>query len=201
MSQCQCGGPSSQIPYPSSTRWAVTPRLSAIAPKGCPHGAARRITRRFHRLSASGWWVAYALRTRPPLSRPPKGPLPYDLHVLGLPLAFILSQDQTLRCSIVFLFFLSHGLRFTLFSTFSGSLSPASPSPSRAPGRGTVLASSSQRSFAKPLSVLSPPSRVLRVQKYSFFHYWQHFFYLFFLFYFISLIHKKKNIITIRKSI
>ena len=33
---------------------------------------------------------------------PPKGHLPSDLHVLGLPLAFILSQDQTLRCNIVF---------------------------------------------------------------------------------------------------
>src|SRR5690554_4380971 len=29
--------------------------------------------------------------------------LPLDLHVLGLSLAFILSQDQTLRCKIVFL--------------------------------------------------------------------------------------------------
>ena len=27
-----------------------------------------------------------------------KHPLPLDLHVLGLPLAFILSQDQTLHC-------------------------------------------------------------------------------------------------------
>ena len=27
--------------------------------------------------------------------------LPLDLHVLGLSLAFILSQDQTLHCSIV----------------------------------------------------------------------------------------------------
>jgi hypothetical protein len=27
--------------------------------------------------------------------------LPFDLHVLGLPLAFILSQDQTLRCKII----------------------------------------------------------------------------------------------------
>ena len=35
---------------------------------------------------------------------PPKGSLPSDLHVLGLPLAFILSQDQTLRCTIVFFF-------------------------------------------------------------------------------------------------
>ena len=29
-------------------------------------------------------------------------PLPLDLHVLGLSLAFILSQDQTLRCIISF---------------------------------------------------------------------------------------------------
>ena len=36
---------------------------------------------------------------------PPKGRLPFDLHVLGLPLAFILSQDQTLRCTIAFLLF------------------------------------------------------------------------------------------------
>jgi hypothetical protein len=28
--------------------------------------------------------------------------LPLDLHVLSLPLAFILSQDQTLRCIKVF---------------------------------------------------------------------------------------------------
>ena len=30
---------------------------------------------------------------------------PLDLHVLGLSLAFILSQDQTLRCMISFTFF------------------------------------------------------------------------------------------------
>ena len=39
----------------------------------------------------------YALRTRAPLSLPPKKQKPFDLHVLGLPLAFILSQDQTLH--------------------------------------------------------------------------------------------------------
>ena len=33
-------------------------------------------------------------------------PLPLDLHVLSLSLAFILSQDQTLRCSNCFLFIL-----------------------------------------------------------------------------------------------
>ena len=42
----------------------------------------------------------------------PKGRLPSDLHVLGLPLAFSLSQDQTLRCTIVLL---------NLFLCISGS--------------------------------------------------------------------------------
>jgi len=32
-------------------------------------------------------------------SPPSEDVLPLDLHVLGLPLAFILSQDQTLRCN------------------------------------------------------------------------------------------------------
>ena len=36
---------------------------------------------------------SHVLLTRPPLT--PKGP--FDLHVLGLPPAFALSQDQTLR--------------------------------------------------------------------------------------------------------
>ena len=49
-------------------------------------------------------------------SQGPEGPFPFDLHVLGLPLAFILSQDQTLHCSIVFLNFLSClGLRYDFF--------------------------------------------------------------------------------------
>ena len=37
------------------------------------------------------------LLTRAPLSSHPKTRLPFDLHVLGTPPAFILSQDQTLR--------------------------------------------------------------------------------------------------------
>ena len=39
--------------------------------------------------------------------------LPLDLHVLGLPLAFILSQDQTLRCkNFEFFVVLSQGITF-----------------------------------------------------------------------------------------
>ena len=59
----------------------------------------------FNGLSPWDGQVAHALRTRAPLS-----PwiasyqwIPSDLHVLGLPLAFILSQDQTLHCKMKFL--------------------------------------------------------------------------------------------------
>ena len=94
-------------------RMPVPLRVSAL-PKGrCLPRGASGIIRRFHRLSRRGGLVAYALRTRPPLSPAPKGRIPYDLHVLGLPLAFILSQDQTLRCSIVLLVsILNLGFRF-----------------------------------------------------------------------------------------
>jgi hypothetical protein len=57
------------------------------------------INPRFHGLSPCIRQVAYALRTRAPLATRPKPVLPLDLHVLSLPLAFILSQDQTLRCN------------------------------------------------------------------------------------------------------
>ena len=41
--------------------------------------------------------VAHALLTRPPLNPFPKELHPLDLHVLGTPPAFVLSQDQTLN--------------------------------------------------------------------------------------------------------
>ena len=41
--------------------------------------------------------VAHVLLTRPPLASLPKEIHSLDLHVLGTPPAFILSQDQTLK--------------------------------------------------------------------------------------------------------
>ena len=74
---------------------------------------------------------------------PPKGRLPFDLHVLGLPLAFILSQDQTLRCTIVLAFFCSVS-RVRLHATpLPGGRCPSRPA-SR-PDFCSVLASSCQR--------------------------------------------------------
>ena len=39
-------------------------------------------------------------------------PLPLDLHVLSLPLAFILSQDQTLRCYVILRYLFALSCRF-----------------------------------------------------------------------------------------
>ena len=51
-------------------RMPVPHRIAAFLPLGCPTGTAWGITRRFHRLSPGKGLVAYALRTRAPLSRP-----------------------------------------------------------------------------------------------------------------------------------
>ena len=65
------------------------------------------ISRRFHRLSPRNGQVAHALRTLAPVaiktSTNLRLMLPLDLHVLSLPLAFILSQDQTLHCIISYI--------------------------------------------------------------------------------------------------
>ena len=64
------------------------------------------VRRRFHRLSPGHGHVAHALRTLAPVAARciATSAMPLDLHVLSLPLAFILSQDQTLLC--IFLYFL-----------------------------------------------------------------------------------------------
>ena len=55
------------------------------------------ISQGFPWLSPSEGQVTHVLLTRPPLGSSPKGVSPHDLHVLGTPPAFTLSQDQTLH--------------------------------------------------------------------------------------------------------
>ena len=45
--------------------------------------------------------VAHVLLTRPPLNPFPKELHSLDLHVLGTPPAFVLSQDQTLKTIVL----------------------------------------------------------------------------------------------------
>ncbi len=61
------------------------------------------ISSRFRLLSPCAGQVAHALLTRPPLTYYSLGFLisPFDLHVLGTPPAFILSQDRTLDFKIL----------------------------------------------------------------------------------------------------
>ena len=75
----------------------------------------------FSGLSPCYRWIAYVLLTRAPVAG--KGiatsPLPLDLHVLGLSLAFILSQDQTLRCIFFFFFIIPSKRYLTELTSFS----------------------------------------------------------------------------------
>ena len=51
----------------------------------------------FEMLSRTPGQIIHALLTRAPLNQGASPPIPFDLHVLGTPPAFVLSQDQTLQ--------------------------------------------------------------------------------------------------------
>ena len=63
-----------------------------------PPTSTSGISPSFPELSPSYGQVVYVLLNRLPLNR--IAPAPLDLHTLGTPLAFVLSQDQTLRMKI-----------------------------------------------------------------------------------------------------
>ena len=69
----------------------------ALVIRGCPPITLCGISSRFQLLSPTERQVSHALLTRSPLSESPKEFTPFDLHVLGTPPAFVLSQDQTLK--------------------------------------------------------------------------------------------------------
>ena len=64
---------------------------------------------RFQQLSRAHGQVTYVLLTRSPLTSKKASSLfrAFDLHVLGMPPAFILSQDQTLHLIVCLALFFS----------------------------------------------------------------------------------------------
>ena len=80
-------------------RLASIDQYSSLLPPVRPQ-RIRGIRPRFRGLSPNQGQVAYVLLTSAPVAGGSiaTSPLPLDLHVLSLSLAFILSQDQTLRC-------------------------------------------------------------------------------------------------------
>ena len=73
------------------------------------HSGLWGISPHFYGLYPCRGQVAYVLLTSAPVAdrRIATPSLPLDLHVLSLSLAFILSQDQTLRCCISYFYFFS----------------------------------------------------------------------------------------------
>ena len=108
-------------------------------------------------------------------SRGPEGPLPFDLHVLGLPLAFILSQDQTLHCIIVVLVVFLLGLRYDFILLFLTKRVRASRRP---PLDSCFLCwpQAFKELFASGVPLVLTPhfSGRKRVQKYNLFSYVVH---------------------------
>ena len=86
--------------YPANYLIGREPIFQRIAPLAtvlCSTVVSCGISVRFQTLSPSERQVAHVLLTRPPLSSDASIFTPFDLHVLGVPPAFVLSQDQTLR--------------------------------------------------------------------------------------------------------
>ena len=83
------------------------PELLPLILRRCLPRMLRGIRPDFSGLFPCRGQIAYVLLTRAPVAGGciATSPLPLDLHVLSLSLAFILSQDQTLRCCILFFLF------------------------------------------------------------------------------------------------
>ena len=77
-------------------REPIFQRIAPLVFQRCLQNTLRGISSRFQLLSPSERQVAHVLLTRPPLIQGASSLSPFDLHVLGVPPAFVLSQDQTL---------------------------------------------------------------------------------------------------------
>ena len=90
--------------------------IKSLTSRSCGQNVSCGISGRFQPLSPSERQVAHALLTRSPLTRGASSSRPFDLHVLGTPPAFVLSQDQTLykMVSKHRRFFIAHAQTFLL---------------------------------------------------------------------------------------
>ena len=80
-------------------REAILQRINPLVGLSCGNPTLCGISNRFQLLFPTEGQVPHALLTRPPLSYKKASSIiaPFDLHVLGMPPAFILSQDRTLK--------------------------------------------------------------------------------------------------------
>jgi hypothetical protein len=80
-------------------RKLIPKRPRAFIQSSCEERMACGISPPFGGLFPTSGQITYVLLTHSPLYRGfRRSPFAYDLHVLGSPPAFVLSQDQTLHC-------------------------------------------------------------------------------------------------------
>ena len=126
----------------------LTPhRIAPLTPSPCDVVVSCGISTCFQVLSPCVGQIAHALLTRPPLKHlgASSSMSPLDLHVLGTPPAFVLSQDQTLMfnphpsagANRLQAFLTRSESDCSFCSSFSISFSRIAPSPS---GRSLSLA-------------------------------------------------------------
>ncbi len=78
-------------------RESIHQRIAPLTAVPCDTTVSCGIIVRFQTLFPTDGQVTHALLTRPPLTTAKQASQrPFDLHVLGTPPAFVLSQDQTL---------------------------------------------------------------------------------------------------------
>ena len=82
--------------YSSPVRHSPPTSCEAFVHRSEDHCTTSGISPSFPGLSQSKGLITHVLRTRAPLTIAS----PFDLHVLGLPPAFTLSQDQTLQLKL-----------------------------------------------------------------------------------------------------
>ena len=110
-------------------------RITPLTPLPCGNVVLCGIRTPFGILSPCEGQIAHALLTRPPLKHgifqpKPSVPLsPLDLHVLGTPPAFVLSQDQTLLFNPVYSPELAVFLAFRFLYRFQGSCCALATAP------------------------------------------------------------------------
>ena len=83
-------------------RGSISKRIAPFLALPCDSAILCGINLPFERLSPTLRQVTHVLLTRPPLRIRDVNILhpPLDLHVLGTPPAFVLSQDQTLKLKV-----------------------------------------------------------------------------------------------------
>lgn len=84
-------------------RGSISKRITPLIGPSCEGPMLYGINPPFGGLSPSLRQVTHVLLTRPPLIHFPKEVSSLDLHVLGTPPAFVLSQDQTLNLKVLIL--------------------------------------------------------------------------------------------------